>query len=82
MIKLKVTNHIRQDRLQDIVQEDKNIMVINSIKSFVQYLIMYSYFRYLVKNIIGHLLTAHALVYQQISYQQYIENISETKVVQ
>ena len=56
MIKLKVTNHIRQDRLQAIVQEDKNIMVINSIKSFVQYLIMYSYFRYLVKNIIGHLL--------------------------
>ena len=78
MIKLKVTNHIRQDRLQAIVQEDKNIMVINSIKSFVQYLIMYSYFRYQEH----HWTPAHAVIYEQIRYQQYIENISKTKVVQ
>ena len=57
MIKLKITNHIRQDRLQATVQDDNNIMVINSIKSFVQYIFMYPYFRYLVKKIIEHLLT-------------------------
>ena len=77
-MKLKVTNHIWQERLQATVQEGKNIMVIISIKPFVQYIFMHSF---QISYQEHHWTTAHDVVFRQISYQ-YIENISKTKVIQ